>query len=287
MRDEPSRTAEAVCLFRAADQCRPPAARIVDDPYAKMFLGPAARTALTAVEWTGRLGELAEGFAPGVVTFVLCRHRFIDACLSRALNGAVAQIVLLGAGYDTRAYRLAEAIGERPVFEVDFPATSRRKAEQVEAYRDVLPAVEIRRVEIDFLSQQLDERLLLAGFQPNAATFFVWEGVAMYLTRKAVKDTLARIHQLGATGSTLAMDYWYLVDSPGLFGTAVRLSSNLLHLLGEPVTFSLHPEDAGPFMERLGFSVLDLADHVELRRRYVRDGRRIHAGNYVIEARSV
>ena len=123
-----------------------------------------------------------------------------------------------------------------------------------------------------------------AGFQCNAPTFFIWEGVAMYLTRASVKDTLACIHQLGAGGSRLAMDYWYLVDSPGLMGTAVRLSSNLLHLLGEPVTFSLHPEDAPPFMERLGFEVVDLADHEELERRYVRDERRIHAGNYVLEA---
>jgi O-methyltransferase involved in polyketide biosynthesis len=108
----------------------------------------------------------------------------------------------------------------------------------------------------------------------------------MYLPRAAVKDTLTRIRQLGGPGALVAMDYWYLVDSPDLLSTAYRMSPNLLHLLGEPVVFSLHPEDAYPFMERVGFQILDLADHEELRRRFVRDGRHIYPGNYVVEART-
>ena len=287
MRDDPSRTAEAVCLFRATDQRRASGERILDDPYAKLFLGPVARTALATIEATGRIGTLAEQYAPGIVTYVLARHRYIDDCLAAVLHGPVSQVVLLGAGYDTRAYRFAAALHGRPVFELDFPATSRRKARIAEAHAHELPQANVRRVEIDFLTENLEDALVSAGFQTGAQTFFVWEGVAMYLTRSAVKDTLARIHALGAAGSTVAADFWYLLDSTDLLSAAYRSSANLLSLVGEPVLFALHPDDAGPFMRRLGFDIADLADAEELRRRYVRDGRHVFPSNYVLEARAV
>jgi methyltransferase (TIGR00027 family) len=287
MRDEPSRTAEVVCLFRAADQRRAPAERIVDDPYAKLFLGPVLRAALATIEATGRIGELAEEHAPGLMTYVVCRHRFIDDCLARGLDDSTAQVVLLGAGYDTRAYRFVDALGDRPFYELDFPATSRRKARVLERNARDLPDREVVRIEIDFAREHVDDVLIAAGFAPGLPTFFVWEGVSMYLKRAAVKDTLSRLHALGGPGTMLAMDYWFLVDEPDLVSTAYRAGANLLHLLGEPVTFSLHPEDAGPFMERTGFEVVDLADADELERRYVRDGRHVYPGNYVVAARKI
>jgi len=287
MRDAPSTTAEAVCLFRATDQRRPSAERIVDDPYATLFLGPVARAALATIEVTGRLGTLVEQHAPGLITYVLCRHRYIDDRLRTALDGPTAQVVLLGAGYDTRAYRFASMLRGRPVFELDSPATSRRKARIVEEHAEDLPKVDVRRVEIDFSSQSLEDALIDAGFQRAAPTFFVLEGVAMYLTRRAVKDTLARVRELGGTTSTLAMDFWYLLDAPDLLSTAYRSSASLLHLLGEPVVFALHPEDARPFLSPLGFEIVDLADAAELRHRYVHDTRHVFPGNYVLEARTV
>src|SRR5262249_43732412 len=126
MRGRPSQTAEVVCLMRASDQRRPSAERILDDPYARWFLGPMSRAALASWEASGRGGKLAERLSPGLTAFVLTRHRWIDDCLRRALARDVEQVVLLGAGYDTRAYRFASELAGRPVFEVDFPATSRR-----------------------------------------------------------------------------------------------------------------------------------------------------------------
>ena len=83
----PSQTAEAVCLMRATDQRRPPADRILDDPYAKLFLGRLARAALVSWEASGTLGKLAERLSPGLTAYVLTRHRFIDDRLGQALKG--------------------------------------------------------------------------------------------------------------------------------------------------------------------------------------------------------
>lgn len=288
MRDAPSTTAEAVCLMRASDQRRPAGERILDDPYAELFLGPLSKGALMTAKATGKLGELAEEqLLPGITTFILTRHRFIDDCLQAALSKSeIEQLVLLGAGYDTRAYRFHEALKDRSVFEVDHPMTSRRKASIVDSHSDRLPAREVRRVEIDFQTQRLDERLLECGFEQGRRSFFVWEGVSMYLTRAAIKDTLATIRQLGGPGSLVAMDFWYLIDTPDLLSTAHRAAANLLHFLGEPITFAIHPEDVGGFFEREGFQLLEQALAADLESRYVRDARRVYPATYVTLAES-
>ena len=285
VKGRPSQTAEVVCLLRATDQRRRPAQRILDDPYARWFLGPLASATLATWEASGRLGDLAERLSPGVTTFVLVRHRYIDDRLAHALAGAtIRQVVLLGAGYDTRAWRFAQALAGRPVFEVDFPATSARKARILERHAGELPPVDVRRVEIDFQTQSLEGRLVASGFEKGRSTFFVWEGVSMYLTREAVKGTLRAIAMLGGPGTELAMDFWYLVDAPDLLSSAYRASASALSLVGEPVTFGIHPEDCGSFLERHGFRVEEIADAAALEERYVRDRRRVHPAMYLVHA---
>src|SRR5215510_14452541 len=185
----PSQTAEAVCLMRAMEQRRPAGERILGDPYAKLFLNRLARAALASWEASGALGAAAARLSPGLAAYIVTRHRFIDDCLRRALARSVEQLVLLGAGYDSRAYRFAGALKGRPVFEVDFPATSRRKARIVARAGGQLPSADVRAVEIDFATDSLEQRLREAGFRARRPCFFVWEGVSMYLTRDAVKAT--------------------------------------------------------------------------------------------------
>ncbi|MDP2313994.1 MAG: SAM-dependent methyltransferase [Pseudomonadota bacterium] len=279
----PSQTAEAVCFMRATEQARPQAARILDDPYAAAFLGPLSRAALGL----GRRSPLAvgAGVVPQLTTYILCRHRLIDDALVAALARAedrVEQVVVLGAGYDARAWRFADALAGRPVFEVDFPATQARK-ERILRGLD-LPEVDVRRVPIDFQVDALGAVLAKAGFVPGRPTFFVWEGVSMYLRREAVVGTLETLHALGGPGSTLAMDFWFVLDDPGMTATFHRATASLLSLLGEPITFALHPEEAPHFCARHGWQVRDLADAAELARRYVRDGRRVYPANAVLIA---
>lgn len=274
----PSQTAEAVCLLRAIETGRPAAARILDDPYAVTFLGPLARAALS-------LAPISGGVLPKLATFIACRHRFIDDALLAALartDTPVEQVVVLGAGYDARAWRFADQLAGRPVFEVDFPATQARK-QRILAGRD-LPAVDVRRVPIDFQVDRLDDVLARAGFVPGRPTFFAWEGVSMYLHREAVVATLEALAALGGAGSVLAMDFWFLLDDPGLHALLNRVGARLLSLLGEPITFALPLDEAPPFLARFGWRVTDLADADELGRRYVRDGRRVYPATAVLAA---
>lgn len=261
--------------MRAVDQTRPPADRIVDDPYAPWFLGALARAQLST-------GRFAKTFLPGLTGYIQVRHRYMDDRLREALVDGVEQVVVLGAGYDMRAYRFAAELAGRPVFEVDYPSTARRKERLLHGRS--LPPADVRRVHIDFQTQTLPGVLEPAGFRTGARTFFFWEGVSMYLTRAAVKGTLGTLHALGGPGSALTMDFWQLLDAPDLVATAHRVSAGLLHFLNEPVTFALHPEDAPDFLGRLGWSVRDVADADTLGRRYVRDGRAVYPANFVVHA---
>jgi methyltransferase (TIGR00027 family) len=274
LQSRPSLTAEAVTMARALEHLKPSAERVVDDPWAHLFLSPAARRSLEAWSgsWSGRafrrLGATGTSYVP-------LRHRFIDEHLATALDAGVVQVVLLGAGYDTRGYRFADQLDGRRVFEVDLAPISRAKAATVAKYNDQFPDANVVRVEIDFESQALTDVLADAGFTVGAPTFFVWEGVPMYLTRAAVKATLDAVHELSADGSQIAHDMWHLVDEPGPLGTARRTAPAALSLIGEPVTFGVHPEDYESFLHRHGFRVLDLALASELQSRYAPDTRAV------------
>ena len=270
LQGRPSLTAEAVTMARALEHLKPEAERVVDDPWAHLFLSAPARRALAA--WSGSLtGRVLRRLGPSGTTYVPLRHRFIDEHLVAALDAGAAQVVLLGAGYDTRAHRFADQLAGRPVYEVDLAPISQKKARVVERNRDAFPDTNVVRVEIDFEAQALGDVLVAAGFEVGEVTFFTWEGVPMYLTRAAVTATLDSVRELGGPGSQLAHDLWFLVDDPGPLGTARRVVPSALSLIGEPVTFAVHPEDYEALLERHGFTVIDRALASELQARYAPD----------------
>lgn len=269
--DRPSRTAEAVCLARALEQARPPGTRIVDDPWARAFLDPAfvvPHFAAAAARVTRRTTSLPLTM---LATFVVCRHRWLDDALLGALDG-VDQVVLLGAGYDTRPWRFAAALAGRPVWEVDHPATAARKRARLARLR--LPATVRHAVTVDFRHERLVPRLRAAGFVPGAPTFFVWEGVTMYLSRAEVTATLRDLHALGGPHSRLGLDVW--TPAAGLFGTAERMGGQALRLLGEPLRLGVPEDGVRELLAEGGWDLTSGADASLLERRYVRDGRKVY-----------
>lgn len=287
MRDAPSRTAEAVCLFRASDQIYQPEDRILDDPHASIFLGRTMRGAFLALRARGGWSRWFERASLGLIGYVLARHRFMDERLVRALEDTkdpIRQVVLLGAGYDTRAYRFAAALRGRPVFEVDWPATSRRKDAIVRRHAGTLPPTNVRRVEIDFLRQVLGDRLATAGFERGARTFFIWEGVSMYLNRATISATLDEIRGLSGPGSEVTIDFWYLPERWTVRRMLSRLGGQMFRLIGEPLTFTTTPPAMVSFLEQHGFATADLAEGAELARRYVRGRRPVQRECFTVAA---
>jgi methyltransferase (TIGR00027 family) len=280
--DRPSSTAQWTTLGRAIELRREDP--IVTDVYAPIFLSTASRALLRASDAAApvvRRVERAE--LAGLATSALCRHRFIDEHLVTAVPD-VAQVLILGAGYDSRAYRFAAELGQRAVYEVDLAPLSRRKAAIVAAHPDLFANASVRRVEIDFRTQTLESRLAETDFVPGAPTFVVWEGVSMYLTREAVSSTLAALASLCGPGSVLAMDFWQRVAGPG--GYTLRLAvERAMRLIGEPVAFAIDAGAVSSVLDPHGFDVDDLADAAEMAARYATGGRTCDPGMYVVAAR--
>jgi methyltransferase (TIGR00027 family) len=280
--DRPSSTAQWTTLGRAFELNRDD--RIVTDDYAPAFLSGPSRALFRTLSATGPAFRRAEQFTlVGLAASGLCRHRFIDEHLLAALPD-VQQVMILGAGYDSRAYRFAAQIGARRVFEVDLPPLSRRKAAMVASRPDLFGHAAIHRVEIDFRTESLPERLAGSGFTPGAPTFVAWEGVSPYLTRDAVDETLSALAQVCGPGSVLAMDFWQRVGGFGVYQLRVR-AEHAMHLIGEPIAFALDAGSVDTLLAPHGFEALDLADGREMTARYATGGRRCDPGMYVVAAR--
>jgi methyltransferase (TIGR00027 family) len=283
--DRPSSTAQWTTLGRALELDRPARQRIVTDVYAPTFLSTAARAVLLPLRVASPIVRLAErAELAGLAAFGLCRHRFIDEHLLAALPGGIEQLLILGAGYDSRAYRFTDDLAGRPVHEVDLAPLSRRKAAIVAAHPELFGHATIRRVEIDFRRDSLADRLLASGFAAGAATFVAWEGVSMYLGHAAVSSTLDTLNEVCGPGSVIAMDFWHPVPGGSPLHHIRRLGARAISLVGEPVTFGVSPEQAGEFLDLHGFAAFDLVRSRELADRYATDGRHCEESVYVVAA---
>jgi methyltransferase (TIGR00027 family) len=209
--DRPSLTASLVAAIRALYTALPEPYNLAPDPYAAELL-PAvlalpARVAALAPGSARAIHRVAGAAALGLTYHVALRTRAIDDALHEAVALGVRQVVVLGAGLDARAQRLdALAHGSARVFEVDHPSTHRYKAERLER-AGARTRASVARVAIDFERDRLDEALLGAGLDPAARSFWIWEGVTVYLTPEAIAATLGAVGSLSPAGSRIAVTY--------------------------------------------------------------------------------
>jgi methyltransferase (TIGR00027 family) len=255
--NQPSRTAHVVALCRALlsrderDEIRRA------DRFSELFLEPEARAVLDDPQ--ARHGVIDRRISRALYGFFAARSAFIDEAFRRALEARTPQIVLLGAGYDTRALTFAADLGDTRVFEVDVPSTQGRKRALLGSSGTAVPA-QLRFVAVNFKNDDLVDRLKEAGYDAARATLFVWEGVTYYLPQEAVDHTLALVHRHSAAGTTLAFDYM----------TTKLESVNA----GEPFLSFVDPAEMPGWIARFGFRTSDHLDAAQMVERYLtlRDG---------------
>ncbi|MEU4238245.1 class I SAM-dependent methyltransferase [Actinoplanes sp. NPDC026619] len=280
MQNKASRTAQQVALFRALETARGHD-RVFDDPLAVRFLSGGYRLLARAARLRPvglRLSRLIDTRWPGPRPSAVARTRLIDDLVLAALGRGARQVLLLGAGYDSRAYRLP-GIERVRVFEADHPATQAVKRRLIRGAVRPERRRHVRFVPVDLLAEDLGEALLRNGFAALEPTVVVWEGVTNYLTEAAVDATLRRLADLTATGSTLAFTY---VDRRVLDGEidagpwpeAVRRA-------GEPWTFGFDPARLPGYLAERGLRLgLDMSTH-DAADRYLRPlGRREQAATF-------
>jgi len=263
-----SRTAEHMALFRALESSLPEGRRLFEDPLARAFLSqPLALVArLGAVPGLrGLLAWLIDSLVPGARTSAIARTRFIDDTIAACLPGQAEQLVILGSGFDSRAYRLP-ALRQFDVFEVDHPDTLRVKRSVLKRELSVSPD-HVRFVETDFKEGELESAMTVAGYRDSAHTFFLWEGVTNYLTETAIDATLGWCAR-AAPGSRLLFTYIHrdVLTRPDSFvGAAWLLGS--LERIGESWTFGIEPSNLPRFLAKRGLILerdLGATDYREL-----------------------
>ena len=265
-----SRTAEYMALFRALETFRPSALRLFNDPFALEFLRPSLRTVAQMSRHpvlNFLIPQLIDQHWPGARSSGIARTRFIDDTLVKALQDQIKQIVILGAGFDCRAYRIPGMEVAR-VYEVDHPSTLTAKRERLQHVLKELPQ-HVVFAEIDFNKQQIGDVLAASGFDIANRTFFIWEGVTNYLSEQAVSTTLKFI---GATAAKSQLVFTYI--HKGVLDNSIEFhgTQNLMHLLkkeDEPWTFGLYPAELPSYLAARGFDLVEDIGSIEYRARYM------------------
>ncbi|HKV39204.1 MAG TPA: SAM-dependent methyltransferase [Blastocatellia bacterium] len=192
---KPSRTARGAAAHRAAYQLLEDG-RIFTDPLALPILGEDAASIVREAE--------ERPYGRRLRLFIAARTRFAEDSLRAAIERGVRQVVVLGAGLDTYAYR-APGPDDLRIFEVDHPATQAWKRERLALAAIGLPR-SLTFAPVDFERETLSQGLAAAGFDPGRQTFFTWLGVVPYLTEQAVWLTLGFIASL-PKGAHVVFDY--------------------------------------------------------------------------------
>jgi methyltransferase (TIGR00027 family) len=268
----PSVTAGNVALARAWLT----RAGIVDDPYARTFLSRRQAEVERLLWWSRRTRLGQRSFA-----YLAARTRFYDAVVTDALDAGIDQVVLVGAGYDTRAWRLARP-GVR-YYEVDHPATQAAK-------RDHAPDGDgPTYVAADLAAVGLDDVLTEAGLQPSRPSVMCCEGITMYLTAVAVRQLLASLAAIAAQGSRLGVEFGAEVVTERDPHRLLRRVTRLWHeRAGEPIVTELDPSEAPDLLTECGWTIEEILPAPALQDRYLDPAelrlRFTHAGTFTVAA---
>jgi methyltransferase (TIGR00027 family) len=207
----PSRTSILTAAARAFGSREPDASVRNPDWVADRLIGPAELALIADHPISKALDQNFEDaiYDPDIFGFtwlMLVRTRFIDERMERAVRSGATQLVILGAGFDTRAHRFIELLKDTAVIEIDYGVTQEYKKRRVKEALGGAPA-NVVYVPIDFTRESLGEVLRRAGFQPGRKTYYICEGLSMYVPEDGMKETLRSIAVESAPGSTLLMEY--------------------------------------------------------------------------------
>ena len=270
--DRASRTAQFVALGRAMADAGISHLPNFQDPTARVFLSEKGKQSLAKTENAARGGKrsIAQEMATVMADMIALRTVAIDAAVSAAIAGGAAQLVILGAGYDGRAWRMKDLTGVR-VFEADHPVTQSDKRAHLPELPE--PAGIVTFVSIDFERESLDPVLKRAGHDASSPTCWIWEGVVMYLTREAMLATLDGIKRRSAPGSTLIVNYH----------TAHRrfLARMTFRLIGEPQISAWTPGEMADDLRSARFRVSEDTGMIDWNEKFARGLAKVQRGPYM------
>lgn len=262
----------ATSATRLIESYQLPDQRLFDDPYALKLLPVGWQVFFRLAYLPGlrsALLVLRERQMPGSLGAILCRTRYIDDVVRRSLEQGLDQVVILGAGFDSRAYRIA-GMDQVRVFELDFPGSCELKETRLQQVLGAVPE-NVSLIGTNFEQRNLAQVLSRAGFQEGLRTMFIWEGVTQYLTAEAVDSTLEFVSRVSGAGSAIVFTYINqgLIDGsdrPEWMGTYFSFASRV----GSPVHFGINPHELENYLSARGFKLVEDVGAAEYQERYLK-----------------
>jgi len=270
--NRPSRTAHFVTHGRAladAGLSHVPGFR---DPTARVFLNEKGKKSLANTEAAARQPKrsVRVEMARVMADMIALRTSAIDAAVRDAIARGTKQLVIVGAGYDGRAWRMPELKGIK-VFEVDHPATQGEKRARLAELPQANGSITF--VPVNFEAESLAKVLEQAGHDRSSPTCWIWEGVVMYLRRDVMRATLADIAKRSAPGSTLIVNYHTIHR---------RFFARLMfRLIGEPQVSAWTPAEMAEDLRSAGFIVRDDSSMADWNARFANDQAKVDRGYYM------
>ncbi len=261
-----SKTAAGIAMHRALESMKPDGERVCYDQYALHFINPAALEPFKDPQRAKAMHEHYERLFPGLGNSIRARVRYFDDFVKISLDEGMEQLVILGAGYDTRAYRIEGLKGRVNVFEVDHPTTQIVKMEKIKKIFGNLPG-HVVYVPVDLGTEDLGQRLLETGYDKSKKTLFLMEGLLYYLPPSAVDKILSFIVKNSGKGSSIIFDYYpdSVIDGTCEVGRNIR---DFVKQVGEPLLFGINEGAVETFLEERGLSKIRNVTSDDYKRAY-------------------
>lgn len=202
-------------------------------------------------------------------TEIILRARYAEDRLMDAVSAGIGQYVILGAGLDSFSMRQDGLLDTLRIFELDHPATQAMKRDKVASVFGGIPG-NLVFVPIDFETDHLDDALVRAEFDPQTPSFFSWLGTTYYLTKDAIRETLARIAGVAAPGSRMVLDY--KIDRDLVPVESLPFADKLDRFVarrGEPMISTFTPGELRDDMSGFGFEEVEAVTAGDQKRRYL------------------
>jgi methyltransferase (TIGR00027 family) len=271
-----SRTAAFTCLSRAASYTDKRECYHGTDGIAYMLVPPIFKLLLKS-RWL--FGLFSRRYFPnGIYEYVIARTRYFDAVFQEALELMFDQVVVFGAGFDSRSLRFSKLNKGTRIFELDAPTTQKEKLKAFKSKKLEIPS-NVVFVPIDFNKESLAEKITQAGFNAGRKSLFLLEGVTMYLSQKSVDSTLRFVSDVAGAGSLIVFDYIHagvLRKEKRYYGEEEIYKT--VAQVGEEWTFAIEEGEAEQFLGKYGFMQKDRNGAPELEERYFRNSKGVVVG---------
>jgi methyltransferase (TIGR00027 family) len=278
-----SRTAQIMCFIRAASFYEEEPCLKTNDYIAPQLLPKKIRP-------IAKIRMLRKAFMrftpPGAYEYVIARTRFIDRVVEDSVKSDITQIVLLGAGFDSRSIRFHRPGSGIRFFELDAPITQASKVTGLQK-RGIGVLRNTVYIPINFNKEDFSEKLKERGFRADKRSLFILEGITMYLEEEAIRSTLETIKSISGPRSRIVADFIYqsvLRKENTLYGEQAIYQR--INKYNEAWRFGIEKGEIGPFMEGLGLKLLKIRSPGDLEEAYHFGSHRINGTHFIAIAES-